>query len=829
MKSTRIIASCAIALVSAGCTADVADEDANLSNVSDPILGDRILVGDTCDGVVASNTSLSYEDLINSALDYHIARASSPEFEECLADSIPIDHRGRMVEWIAERSLTTRDIRIKCVDDDQTECGGSTGGWAGCAGPITGDEEMMLAYELLDGGNVAQVAGVIAHELMHNYDLPHPHAVGHSVPDVVGACIDEQRIQGVGRSAHSDFVRLAHVGKWGREAYEGSCNRDYAAVGLQGKTFKGRLTDVGLTCGRETFGSIDQTTNVGGQGSSGISPFFQTSFSRNCPTGSVVTGVWGKSNEWTSLTVGPVCSPIFSVRGSSPPSQNFGLTAGSAKGSAPIYTRLCPAGKVVTGYRVAPDELDQYVQRIEVVCDEFHALSRPGQTPLPGAGTASGEAFERRCEGNAVMTGVFGRADDNYHWLRTIGGICTPFGGKTSLARTNVSGDDHRTPTAGEDLDWDVPGAWPNYATACDDGEVMVGAAIRSDADVRGISTLCADYEDWDATGSYDVAPGGVIYASGTNQPYLCPQGEVVVAFTGYEADANASHIRQLALRCSRPEPALEVLETTATIGGSGGSAFRPVRCSGGGPLTGLRVRTRSNSAVVAVGSECGAVYGNVSVPQRAYANPIWFGGASTSTSTDRTLRCSDGKILVGLHGRENSLVQALGTMCKTPSDVKAGSGSTSFGPTWGNGKWSVGSFFQRACPSGQAVLGIRGRTGTAVDQLSLDCGTPDLVPGDVLSGTLDGTGDDRTFRIGLAEDQTDLTVTIIGIGSGSSADFDLYMRRGSDATGSFTDWSSTGSAAFEQITLSGVIQHDFYNVLVRSNGGAGDFAIFVN
>ncbi len=102
-----------------------------------------------------------------------------------------------------------------------------------------------------------------------------------------------------------------------------------------------------------------------------------------------------------------------------------------------------------------------------------------------------------------------------------------------------------------------------------------------------------------------------------------------------------------------------------------------------------------------------------------------WTGRYGSATGTEFELACSAGQVLVGVNGYAG--VNGLGSVTVNqvqPRCVAVGAnGSWTGSPVNGATRGAaVGSTFTSTCPSGQAVSGFSARSGTVIDQLTLQC-----------------------------------------------------------------------------------------------------------
>ena len=91
--------------------------------------------------------------------------------------------------------------------------------------------------------------------------------------------------------------------------------------------------------------------------------------------------------------------------------------------------------------------------------------------------------------------------------------------------------------------------------------------------------------------------------------------------------------------------------------------------------------------------------------------------GGSGGTSFNRM--CGSGKVLTGLHGREGMWVDAIGVLCRpVNANGTLGSESAVGSPAGGGG----GESTSKSCPSGSVAAGVRIRSGSYVNAVTLFC-----------------------------------------------------------------------------------------------------------
>lgn len=143
------------------------------------------------------------------------------------------------------------------------------------------------------------------------------------------------------------------------------------------------------------------------------------------------------------------------------------------------------------------------------------------------------------------------------------------------------------------------------------------------------------------------------------------------------------------------------VQETTlAPSGGMGGNQFR-MTCN-----IGTGVKVRAGAAIDAVGLHC-----------MGPETPLVGGTGGTRYD----MLCTGAEALVGVFGSEkDGRLESLAAVCQNTSSIIAHNRTNLRWGQWYGG--SAGIYFDRLCPPGMVVTGLRGRSGSRVDRLQLDC-----------------------------------------------------------------------------------------------------------
>ena len=730
------------------------------------------------------------------------------EFSRCVRDAITVDHDYRMPEdalafLSAPEPLTLRCVPPTCPAGSRLCC---AEGVPACFTWADGDPYTLRVVTttlspLPNPPTPAQadaLAGSLAYLLMYGAGFHHPHPVNHSVPNAVSQCFSRGRTFGWSRSDHGDRVALPHLGGGGGGTmHSGSCARDEVAIGVVG-TFDGTSVSRfdGLVCQDEAGGPPRVPSSP--PPASGSS-----AFDLRCPSGHALVGVTGEADVFVRA-LQPICATLTNLLGDGADVSGFGPRVGTIA-SPDEYERVCPAGKVVMGYRIGQGVL---LDRLQLFCDEYQSRATRPAVPLTALGSVGGAPFEpRSCEGNARITGLFGSLDPLGR-LDTIGGYCSPLVGDALLARQNVSVFDNRLHPIG---DLETGSVVFRGDEACPDGQAMVGIqASMVGAIVGAVTPRCAEPAAWIAGGP--SLPATTLASVDEDQE--CPRGTFVSGFQGYAGAV----VDQLQLVCMESSPGLPTRTVAGVAPGPGGSPFRE-RCSGSGPLTGLRL-AEDETGLTAVGTVCGHAMGATVHVMEGYVGPDLYGGMGDVTET----RCPAGQVLRGLTGyAQGGVIRSAAVVCQPASAAHSTGGGLTTGPFVGI---DVGIPFFETCPDGQVAHGVAGRFGGLLYELQLECAPADLVPGDMVTDTLEA-GEAHYYRVGLVANVTDLTAHLDTLSGGPGTDLDVSIRVGGLPTDTRFDPGVTETVgAYESVRLPGVSAHDAYYVRVVAASGAGSYRL---
>jgi hypothetical protein len=146
-----------------------------------------------------------------------------------------------------------------------------------------------------------------------------------------------------------------------------------------------------------------------------------------------------------------------------------------------------------------------------------------------------------------------------------------------------------------------------------------------------------------------------------------------------------------------------------AHVGGHGTSGRAGRTCFSGGFARGLI--GRAGSRIDAISLTCTDRQGH-----GAESLPLSGGTGGSAFTSD----CGRGKVLVGIIGHADHLVNRLVPICGDAALVRAGTFSSSQGNVVAG--TAIGSPFIRVCPTGKAVKSMQVRAGSLVDQIKLEC-----------------------------------------------------------------------------------------------------------
>jgi hypothetical protein len=469
----------------------------------------------------------------------------------CLRDSWAARNQDWMPEEIYVNSNTTRHLEISCVDLDEGVAGQSFGS---AEGEDTEELELDSAWVRSDATTLADIAGVIVHEVLHQNGARHPEdnntpsEAGLMVNTVGQSCVSNgSPTVGSRRSAMTGKIPLSRVGASagsGVRESDLSCSDQYAGIGLDVQFDDYGLKNIGLRCGdindpsRETVESLFI----------GPTEFMLETQSYSCTNESILTGIYGSFEQrFTGFaqlspvirSIGMACTRLGDLGNPRPWGSEWSAW-GWDEGLA--FDRFCAPGTVLMGLKGQSD--GSRVIGFNPICrpvGEVGLRSRARTSRGEVIGGSGGGASRLDCPGNTVATGVAGRA------ASLIDRLLLKCNEQSIRFPTEFTGKYAFSDAAGGD-------GGKGFILDCDPREVIVGFNGRSGANVDQIRPLCASAErwirgeDWSAHETEFLTVGGT---GGTPFSTICPAKEAIV---GLDV-RSGSLIDSIHLICAHVDP----------------------------------------------------------------------------------------------------------------------------------------------------------------------------------------------------------------------------------------------------------------------------------
>jgi hypothetical protein len=198
---------------------------------------------------------------------------------------------------------------------------------------------------------------------------------------------------------------------------------------------------------------------------------------------------------------------------------------------------------------------------------------------------------------------------------------------------------------------------------------------------------------------AYELTADG--NANGTEFSTMCPAGKAVRQVRG-RAGSSVDQIQLVCDEVGRSFSADHIPHKVGPLFGStSGSKPFSLRCSGNGAFSSLV--GRSGSLVNRLGGMCTATGGTLPVTTRGPVHPAipWLGGHGGGAFTNA---CPSGELMVGVRVRAGSAINAVGPICAPASDWDNYSTGAHDLPLTGG---SSGSLSRQLCPSYQFLVGL--------------------------------------------------------------------------------------------------------------------------
>jgi len=353
----------------------------------------------------------------------------------------------------------------------------------------------------------------------------------YSVPEQVERCSTSlsdgtARPNGQRRSAMRGEVELQPVGGGNGLPFEALCPADRGAVyGISVATTPGEVSTLSLFCRASLSGAEGAVGGPLGPG---------TAVRRDCPPGQVVVGVAGAMSMTNVGSLSPLCADDARVRA------NLSYTAQATPPPVSVngmhaFTRQCPQGMVMRGVYGRTDNLS--LDQIRVVCQQPGLSALPAAFPMLPMGTGPTDVVRRDfCTDQGAMTGLHGLFTAQR--ISRFGGICRGLARDTTSQRWTIrSTEDHVTPGRGVfsgegyafNEQWTAATA-DDQRYRCPTGQVLVGVAVRLGAvgEVASLAGQCASVDAWNSAAasplSFTTVFGRSVATSSLDVVRTCPR-----------------------------------------------------------------------------------------------------------------------------------------------------------------------------------------------------------------------------------------------------------------------------------------------------------------
>jgi hypothetical protein len=426
-------------------------------------------------------------------------------FRTCLGDSFigPLTSpNGIWAQY--NRSAVTR---IECVNNLAASCGSAgDGDWWGCASVGIDGESIRIANQaLLDNGvSATTLAGLVAHELAHNYGHRHPgegREYDSSIPQRARMCVTNGNALPDHHSRTRNMpgeVEIGSYGGWGGSPVETGCSSSFIDA-LRVRS-GGEIDALQTSC--ETSDSFNSW--FGGTGGT-LAPASATA----CDAGEVLVGIRGRSGgRLDALQM--VCAPISNTSAR----ENLTTLGG---GGGTVFESYCPSGKAVKRLRLrAGGKIDQ----IQLVCDGPSNRAPNAHAEGVVDGGQFDPMFTQRCSGDGALRSLIGRAGAR---IDRLFGSCRTTTHSPTFALGSI---EH---TLAPVLGGTGGGA---FESRCSSSELMVGVRARAGGRIDAVGAICAPAVDWAngiTAGAHNLALNGG--TGGSLVTKRCDAGEFLVGF----------------------------------------------------------------------------------------------------------------------------------------------------------------------------------------------------------------------------------------------------------------------------------------------------------
>jgi hypothetical protein len=466
--------------VLSACAADSGAEQGGSEPYDEEIGADHDVVGQKQyfqNNLAFSNCGTSQQARVSQAaqiLSNRIYENGGTTMRACLADQFFGTGVAPNTLWALynREGVTT----IQCTDSVQTACGNVTDWW-GCASPTASGETIMLANQMINDPSfsITEIAGVMGHELAHNYGYVHlgePGGIDYesSIPQRVRACVTGSgSVAGVPSTTSRTVgmpgeVELSMYGNYSGGAPNEKACPTWFINSLQVRSGT-EIDNLGIRCKGET--PFSQFGGTGG----GLAP----STSTTCGSNELMVGLRGRSGSLVNqLQV--VCASATNL------SATRSLPAVGGTGGV-VFESICPAGTAVSRIRTRSGTM---LDAVQLVCRSPAAPSLFVEQSIGSqSGTASGVMTRLRCSGDGALVGFFGRTGTLVDRLGAVCQSTTRSGSTLTLGNKHVASPILGGTGGGE------------FVKSCSANNLMVGFRVQSGSSVDAIGPICAWATTW--------------------------------------------------------------------------------------------------------------------------------------------------------------------------------------------------------------------------------------------------------------------------------------------------------------------------------------------
>jgi hypothetical protein len=518
----------ALALVAGGCSGIDAASSAPIQTRAQALNGTI-----TWNATYACDASA--QATIQAAMDILVGqvRTDPGPLHDCLADAILSPDNGGFAERIMSELATNIPTEVRCEDSGVVSCYG-TYGWAACAAIGISGEIISLDRGHVASHTPADIAGLMAHEILHNHGYDHMPGVeyGFSVNSQALVCSQSLSATGVAspwwirRSTMTGEAELQQIGGDDGIVFDQFCPPGYLMSGATfpttvGPRIGGTTTINGLstTCRSMTSSATLSLAMVGGTG---------IAATRSCAADEVVVGIGARASA-TVERLSLVCERLTDVQARlTTPTVSLLSVGGTLLTPFNNIERRCPAGMAV---RAVLGRANISLNQMRLVCQDVAAVPNgtPHDAALGGTGLGLSATTREHCSDNGALIGVYGRVGASGDiTIERLGGGCLGLARTAGALAAGSLFSFHPTPANGRTSEADNT----LFDARCSN-QFVVGIRTGTDPVTGALSYIgvnCATAGSWDAP----TLPVGITFGPGVGVDNgglvttTCPLGEFV-------------------------------------------------------------------------------------------------------------------------------------------------------------------------------------------------------------------------------------------------------------------------------------------------------------